>query len=164
MTKRRALWLVPLLLTVHNAEEALFIHRVLPLSAEHFPAPLRGWMPTVTPPQFLIALSVATVLPYVVALLCGREGERRRWVFLLVALQATMALNVLSHVGAAVMLGGYSPGLVTALAINVPFSVYLLHRAIRERWVASGWSLLAAAVVIHGPVLLGVMALAGWAA
>ena len=25
MTKRRALWLVPLLLTVHNAEEALFI-------------------------------------------------------------------------------------------------------------------------------------------
>jgi hypothetical protein len=103
---------VPLLLTVHNAAEGLFMHRVL------------------------------------------------------LALQATMALNVLSHVGSTVMLGGYAPGVVTALAVNLPFSVYLLRRAAREHWVRPrDWPALgAAAVVIHGPVLLGVMGLAGWVA
>ena len=72
-------------------------------------------------------------------------------------------LDALSHVGATVILGGYAPGTVTALAIHLPFSVSLLRRAAREHWVRPrDWPALgAAAVVLHGPVLLGVMVLAG---
>jgi hypothetical protein len=166
MTKSRALWLVPLLLTVHNAEEGLFMHRVLPLSPERFPAPLRDQVPAMTLPRFLIALGVVTVLPYLVALWGDLERERGPATYLLLAVQATMALNVLSHVGSTVMLGGYAPGVVTALLINLPFSVYLLRRAAREHWVRPrDWLALgAAAVVIHGPLLLGLMVLAGWVA
>lgn len=127
------------------------------------PEPLRGLLPTVTLPQFLLALGLVTVLPYAVALWEDLERERGPATWLLLGLQVTMAFNVLSHVGAAVRLGGYAPGVVTAELIYVPFSVSLLCRAAREQWVRPrDWAgLVVAARVIHGPVLLGLMALSG---
>ncbi|NMO17088.1 HXXEE domain-containing protein [Pyxidicoccus fallax] len=163
MTKSHALWLVPLLLTVHNTEEALWMHRVLPLAPERIPAPMRSLLPTVTLPQFLLVLGLVTVLPYCVARWGDLERERGPATYALLTLQVTMALNVLSHVGTAVTLGGYAPGLVTALLVNVPFSAYLFRRAARARWVRPrDWvGMVAVALVLHGPVLLGLMALAG---
>jgi hypothetical protein len=82
------------------------------------------------------------------------------WLLLLV--RATVLLNVLWHVSAAmVVFDGYSPGLVTALLINLPFSVYLLGRAARERWVSRGamWALLPGALLMHGPLLSGLLLL-----
>ena len=50
-----------------------------------------------------------------------------------------MLLNVLWHVAtAALVFNGYAPGLLTAILINLPFSVYLLRRAASERWVSRG--------------------------
>lgn len=46
---------------------------------------------------------------------------------------ATLLLNVAWHVTAALMLfGGYAPGLVTAVALNLPLSVLVLRRAAAE--------------------------------
>ena len=60
----------------------------------------------------------------------------RRWrgaATALVALQAVMAVNVLTHVAGAVLLGGYAPGLVTAVLVEAPVSVILFRRLRRER-------------------------------
>jgi hypothetical protein len=78
MTKSRARWLVPLLLTVHNAEEGLFMHRVLPLPPERFPALVRGLVPAMTLPRFLVALAIVTVLPWLVALWGSASAAARR--------------------------------------------------------------------------------------
>jgi hypothetical protein len=54
-----------------------------------------------------------------------------------------------------VLFRGYAPGLVTALLLNLPFSLYLLRRAARERWLDRGalWTLAPAALLVHGPML-----------
>ena len=77
-----------------------------------------------------------------------------------------MLLNVATHISAAVfVLRGYSPGLVTALALNLPYSLHVLSRAVRERWLSRAGlvSLLPAALVVHGPLLVGMIMLAGLA-
>jgi hypothetical protein len=145
--RRIALLGVPLLLTLHNAEEALTISRTLPAVAARVPA-LAGALPTAA--EMRVALVVATVVPWLVWLL-GRES--RVGMRLLLLLQCIVLVNVAWHGVAAIVLRGYAPGLATALALNLPFSTYLLRRALREGWVTRrGLSaLLAAALLIHGP-------------
>ena len=82
------------------------------------------------------------------------------WLVLLI--QTTVLLNVVWHVAAAVVLfGGYAPGVATAVLLNLPFSIYLLRRAGRQRWLGPRalWALLPAAIVLHGPLLATLLVL-----
>ncbi|MFL5381186.1 MAG: HXXEE domain-containing protein [Longimicrobiaceae bacterium] len=157
LSRRAALLGVPVLMTLHNAEEALFIPRTLPEIATRLPASLAGALPSAQ--QMHVALAVATVVPWLVWLL-GRES--RVGTRLLLLLQCVVLVNVAWHVAAAVMLGGYAPGLATALALNLPFSIYLLRRAVSEQWVTRRAlaGLLALALFIHGPAVALMMLIA----
>lgn len=64
---------------------------------------------------------------------------------------------------ALVVLRGYGPGVASALAINLPFSIYMFRRVVREEWASRGalLALTPAAIVVHGPLLFGAIALAG---
>lgn len=162
--RRRLLWLVPLLLTLHNVEEALFMEGFLARLASALPAFLSGVLPTITYGQFLAALGVVTAVPWLFA--ASGPLERRSRAFLLVlGTQMVVLLNVVSHAAAAVWLRFYVPGLATALLVNLPFSVYLFRRALAGSWVRPrdlAWLFLAA-LLVHGPGLIGLMVLAGWA-
>ena len=61
-----------------------------------------------------------------------------------------------SHTITAAIFGSYVPGLVTALAVNLPFCAYVLHRAWHERWYGPRTLALLAplAVLVHGPALV----------
>lgn len=76
-------------------------------------------------------------------------------VSLSVAIAAVMFLNVfVPHVPAALLLGGYSPGVATAVLVNLPVSVYFLRRSAREGYLRSGeFAGLAAAAL--GVLLIG---------
>lgn len=157
--RRYLLWLVPLLLTLHNLEEAVFMKGFLDRFAARIPI-----LPTVTYGQFLLALAVVTLAPYAFAA-SGPLERRSRAFFLTLGTQMVVLLNVLSHVATAIYVRGYEPGLVTALLVNLPFSVFLFRRAWRGSWVTfrdMAW-LLVAALLVHGPGLIGLMVLAGWA-
>ena len=87
----------------------------------------------------MLAVSIATAVPYLVVLLSntGREGGGGgAGVTLLVCIQAMMLVNVFAHLSLAAMMGGYAPGVVTAVAVELPFSIFMLRRAARERWVS----------------------------
>lgn len=159
--ERGMLIAVPVLLTVHNLEELLAMPRVLPSVAARMPDAVPGILPAVTLPAFAAALAVATVLPWIVALFAA--AGRRTALYLLLAVQATMLVNVASHVASAALLGGYAPGLATALALNLPFGILLLARARRERWIGRrAWNLLfPLALAVHGPVLIGLLWIGG---
>ena len=158
---RRVLWAVPILLALHNAEEALTMPRYLPLVRPHLPSSLRppAGMPT---PAIFGVLAVVTLLPLGLAVWADRRpsASGARWGVALV--EVVLALNAAWHVAAALTLGGYAPGLVTAVLVNLPFSVYFIRRAAREGWLSPRalWATVPAAVVIHGPGLLGLLALA----
>jgi Protein of unknown function with HXXEE motif len=159
-SRLRVLWLVPVLMALHNAEEALFFPRYLPLVLARLPDSWRALAGPLTLGQVWTALVLVTLLPVALAGWASVRPESRTPVWLLLLIQATLLLNVLWHTSAAVLVfDGYAPGLVTALLLNLPFSVYLLRRAAREQWVPRPalWALFPGALLMHGPILSGVL-------
>jgi hypothetical protein len=133
MSKKTLLWLVPILTTVHNLEEAVF----MPMVLARRNSALQWLLPEITYGQFLLALFTVTAIPYLIAWFACREQERAGvGMFLLLSVQFMMLVNVLAHVVLALLMSGYAHGLVTAVAINLPFSIYLLRRALKERWMS----------------------------
>jgi hypothetical protein len=160
--RRRLLWLVPLLLTLHGLEEAVFMPGFLERLAGRMPSFLSGLLPELTLPQLLAALALITVAPYLFAA-SGPLERRSRAFFLVLGTQMLVLVNVAAHLAGAVWMRGYVPGLVTALLVNLPFSIYLFRRALRGGWVRSremAWLALAA-LLVHGPGLIGLLVLAG---
>jgi hypothetical protein len=157
---RRVLWCVPALLALHNLEEAVALRAMLPGLPARAPAAARPLLASISYGAYLWALAAATLLPAAVAAWAAwRPGPRAEWA--VAALQATVALNVFSHLGGAAALGGYAPGLATALAVNAPFSVYFFRHAAREQWLGPRalWATLPAALLAHGPGVWGLLAL-----
>ena len=160
MSPRRVLWLVPVLLAVHNAEEALFFPRYLPFVLARLPA---GWQAVAAPltsGQVWSALAVVTGVAFAVAWWAHLRPDSRTALWLLLLIQSAVLLNALWHLAIAVVLfGGYAPGLVTALVLNLPFSLYLLRRAVREQWLSrpARWALVPGAILLHGPLLAALL-------
>jgi len=158
------LWLIPALVAVHNLEEALTFRRALPAVRERAPAFARAIVERVTYPQLLAALALATLVPLAVVLWAQARPGSRAALWAALTLQAVMALNAVSHAAASLfVMRGYSPGVATALLLNLPFSIYLFRRAARERWLGRRALLatLPAALVVHGPGLAALILLAG---
>ncbi|HEX6036497.1 HXXEE domain-containing protein [Longimicrobium sp.] len=154
---RALLLAVPALLTLHNAEEWLAMPRALPMAAERMPDAARAVLPAVTLPMFGAALAVATGVPWIIARMAIRGGHTAT--YLLLVVQATVLVNVASHLASAAVLRGYAPGLATALALNLPFGILLLRTARRDAWTGRrAWRmLLPLALVAHGPVLVALL-------
>src|SRR5262249_26527761 len=127
------------------------------------PGPLSGLLPPITYKQFLLALLIVTALPYMIACFANLECKRGVGVNLLLCLQVVMLINVFAHAGMAGMMGGDVPGVVTALGINLPFSIYLLRRAIIEEWASRRALALLGPIglVLHGLGLPGIIILSG---
>jgi hypothetical protein len=73
-------------------------------------------------------------------------------------------VNVIAHVfSAVVVFHGFASGLATALTINAPFAIYCFRRARREQWLSPGAlrETIPASLILHGPILLGGLWLAG---
>jgi hypothetical protein len=140
--------LIGVSLLLHNTEEWLTFPEFLGSSR------LPAWLP---PPSLLmnprnlhIALLMATVLPLVViAWAVLRPGKK-----LLVAalfLESVLLVNAGWHMLAALVIGSYSPGVITAVVINLPFGIYVLRRAVREHWIGTraAWQMIGLAAVLH---------------
>jgi hypothetical protein len=161
---RAILWMIPALLALHDAEEALTFPRALPTVRERLPAALVPLAARVDTDSLLTALAVATVVPLAIVAWTRWRPDSRVALWAALAVQATMLLNVLSHVvAAAALFRGYAPGLVTAVALELPFSLVLFRRVGRERWLPRGalLALVPAALVIHGPLLVGLLRVSG---
>lgn len=164
VSNRLLLWLVPALLTLHNFEEYLTMPPVMAELPSRIPAGVpMGILPF--PPsgaEFMLALGIVTLLPYLFAAMAhfGRSPRTRRTGAMLMAgTVAVMLLNVLSHLGSAVLLRGYAPGIVTSLAVNLPFSLLFFSAALRQGWLERRnlrWLALGA-VIAHGPGLFALM-------
>lgn len=157
MSRHAIVWLIPVLLTLHNAEEALACHAYMPRLQTLLPEPLARLASALPCSALLRALVIISALAFAIAAIAALITSRRA-LWALLVLEAAVGINVVAHmVSAIVVFHGYGPGLATALLVNAPFAVYCFRRAQREQWL-SGSALRAtvpAAVVLHGPVLLG---------
>lgn len=163
MTRRWAILLLPLVLALHNLEEAAFFRRYAPRVLGQLPAAVRAWIGPLGLREMGVALVLATVIPLGFSVWAAARPGSRTALWLVLATWATLLLNVAWHVAAALVLfGGYAPGLATALALNLPLSVWTLRRAAAEQWLSRKalWALAPGAVALHllgtlGLILLG---------
>jgi hypothetical protein len=126
-------WLFPIVVTLHNGEEAIWMPGWDLRHAARLPLHPPGAI------KIRIALLVLTVAAFAVTYLSSRKGPGSLWAYLLFGSIVTMLLNVfVPHVPAALIFRGYAPGVVTAVLINLPLMGYLALRAVRERWVRGG--------------------------
>lgn len=157
MNRRAVVWLVPVLLTVHNAEEAIAFRSYLPTLPTLLPAPLASLAARLPYVALLEALIILSALVFVLAFAVDARPRSRSLFWLLMAVEAAIGLNALAHVlSAAFVFRGYGPGIVTALGLDLPFAVYCFIRAYHERWLSpvALCATVPAAFVLHGPVLL----------
>jgi hypothetical protein len=145
--------------TLHSVEEAIAFRAYLPsMSSLPLPELLASVAANLSYPVILAALTFVTALALVVAAAVAWWPQSPRTLWGLLTLEAVMGLNAIVHVvSAVVVFRGYSPGLATAIVINAPFAIYCFGRAHRERWVspAALRATVPAALVLHGPILIG---------
>jgi hypothetical protein len=164
LRRKTVLWMVPFLFLLHNCEEALTMRATLEEVRSGMPRFLRVFLPPVTYEQFLVSLVLLTALVFCVAWFGNLERDRSWGSYALVGVQMVLLLNVLAHGMTLAVVGGYTAGSITSLLVNLPFSLYLLGRALREGWVVRGAFLvmIPLAFVVHTPILFGVLFLSGY--
>lgn len=121
---------------LHNLEEAI-AYRVMHgeiqavLAARDIP----WWSPS--PGQFSLVLALLTLAIAGLVVWAARGETALGKVQALRILAAVMLINIAApHVPAALMLGGYAPGLLSALAVNLPVglaALWLLRREPQSR-------------------------------
>lgn len=149
---------MPILLTLHNVEEGIAFRSYLPKISALLPAPFDSFAARLPYATLVQTLAILSILVFALAFAVDIRPRSRNLLWLLLAVEAAIGLNGIAHMlSAAFMFNGYTPGLITALTLNVPFAVYCFIRSNRERWLSpiALRATLPAALVLHGPVLLG---------
>jgi Protein of unknown function with HXXEE motif len=122
----RLLWLVPFFFMIHNMEEAPFMEgwsKRLPLKVH----------PVASTKQFVIAVTFLTLSGFLLTFLGVKIWGQSGGYLLVMGIQMTLAFNAfVPHLFATIRFRLYSPGVISALAITLPFSFYLFSRALTE--------------------------------
>lgn len=133
------LWLVPVFFMLHNLEEAPFMEKW----SKRLPIKI---LPPVSTKQFVIAVTLLTLLGFLLAFLGITQISQPIGYLLVLEIQMALGFNaILPHLLTTLRFREYSPGVVTAVLINLPFSVYLFQRGLREGILGSEqvWAMLA---------------------
>lgn len=161
--RANVVWAVPFLLALHNGEEALTFPAYLAGMRESAPLFMRRFAGDASAGDLYGALLVITVIPALVSLWSWLRPQSRIALWCVLLVQATVFLNVFPHLWSALTIfHGYGPGVLTALALNLPFSIYLFRRGCAEKWLSRREALwlIPGAIVVHGPGLIAAFALA----
>jgi Protein of unknown function with HXXEE motif len=144
-------WLFPIVVTLHNAEEAIWFPDWTNRAGR--------WHAPVTPGVFRFAVAVFTVLAFGVTWLSATSGKQTVWTYLTFGYMVAVLANVLiPHLVVSVVMRRYMPGLATGVALNLPTLSLLVFLAVKEGYV-SGWEAAAYSVIVISIGLLSIPAL-----
>lgn len=151
---------VPIAFLVHNAEEAITIPAALPIAQAKLASVISPALQLPSAAQYYGMLLTITLAAFAVWL---TAYWKESLCYALIVLQATLAVNVVNHIGGAIVLRGYSPGLITSVTVEAAVSALVFSRLRRENWLSqTQWLLLPAlALLLHGPVMFGGLWLIG---
>jgi hypothetical protein len=122
----RLLWFVPIFLALHNLEEAPFMERW----SKRLPMKLPM---TITTRQFVIAVTFLTLGGFLLSYIALEYLANQTGYWIVLGIQAAMLFNAfIPHMAMTIRFRMYSPGVITAVLIMLPFSFYLFRRAFAE--------------------------------
>ena len=141
LTFTQLLWGVPILLAIHNLEEAPFMEKW----SRELPLPIH---PIVSTRQFIAAVTLLTVAGFAVTYFGIADIKQPIGMWAVFEIQMIMLVNaIVPHLASTLRFRRYSPGIFTAIFLNFPFSIYLFQRAMQEGMLSWNlfWILLAVA-------------------
>lgn len=121
---RKLLWLLPVGVVVHNIEEYIAFGRFI---TKH---PI-----SIIPEQFLTAQIIATLSIFILYGIGWRKAKINLLFFLILASIPAVIANSLIHVGQAIIFVDYTPGLISAVFLQLPIAIFLMRKAIKERYI-----------------------------
>jgi len=132
----RTLWLLPVIFAVHDAEELVTMPRWLTshrLELEQIAAlnPLLEKMVhslALTTPQVAIAIGFLLFVFLVVTAGAARSPRRGFWIYAYASLLGVLFLHVFTHVGQALLVRGYAPGVIGAVVVIIPGAIFIYRR------------------------------------
>ena len=124
---RILLWLVPAFFMLHNMEEIPSMEgwsRRLPLKIH----------PTVSTQQFVVAVTFLTLAGFLLTYASLAWLPTSIGYLIILGMQAVILVNAfIPHFVTTIRFRLYSPGVMTAMLITLPFSIYLFQRAFAEQ-------------------------------
>ena len=140
------IWLLPIAITLHNLEEAIWLPG---WSRER----AGRWHQSVGPQSFRIAVSVLTLIAFLLAVWTHIRGSGSLGHYLLLAYALGQGLNVfVPHVFATIATRTYMPGLLSGILFVLPAANVLLFRAFVVGHLEIGRFLIVAVIFI--PIML----------
>jgi hypothetical protein len=130
------IWLGPVAFVVHDAEEVFVLERWLRRHAEELPSIVSRVFGALTTRQFAVGVAVLA-LGYALASAHGARALRlgsRPWPYLIVT--GAFVGNAITHVLQSALFRGYTPGVVTAVLVSLPYG-WLAGRALLEDGVVT---------------------------
>ncbi len=122
----RAQWLFPIAVSLHNLEESIWMPAFWQAHDIHF------WPSAAL---FRTVAAALALLAFLITFWSVRSGKRSAGTYAFALFALILALNAFWHLGVTLWFRGYTPGVATALALNLPVTLYLLWRAIREEFI-----------------------------
>ncbi|NNF99412.1 MAG: HXXEE domain-containing protein [Desulfobacteraceae bacterium] len=141
------IWLFCIAITLHNLEEAIWLPGWSNVS-KRFHRP-------VDKVEFRFAVAVLTLMAYVIAFFSMTGGKGGIGAYLICGYALAMLLNVVfPHIPATLILRRYAPGTATAMLLNLPVSLMLLHKGIEEGFIEKGIFIYTGPLCVAGILLI----------
>ncbi len=132
----RMLWLLPIIFIIHDGEELLTmpswvashqpeIARLAKLSEAT--AKMVRSLPTTTT-QTAVAIGFILLLFVVVTAGASISCRRGFWLYAYASLLGVLFLHVFTHIAQAILVGGYVPGVIGAVAAIIPGALFIYKR------------------------------------
>ncbi len=149
------IWAFPILLFLHDAEE-IFTMEQFTHTRHFYPEFVQS-----TTAQFSISIAMIWVLTLCISYFATQSPQSTIAVWLFGLMVAVRFVNVFSHIGSTLLLREYTPGVITAVFIALPCSLYALRRLFQLHWLS--WNrlaqLLALGIILMVPLVLVLLAL-----
>jgi hypothetical protein len=151
------IWSFPLVFLVHDIEEILTIERYASGAFSMFPAP------GLSLSAIEFSVSVALIFTGCVAIsyFASREPRHASGAMLFALGVSGLFVNVLTHAGLSLLTIGYSPGVITAVLLVLPYCVLAIYRVMADGLVTRAGiirSAAAAAILILPAIILALTA------
>lgn len=152
------LWLFPILFMFHDFEEILFVEswnaKYGEQIKEDIPPYMRRMYSTMTR-MTTRNFAVDVLFVYILVVMVTCIAVFFSFYLLYLAVVAVFFIHVFTHLGQSIFLKKYTPGVVTAVLIALPYSLYTYYRLLDNGIITRvdiGWSLLMVLVLLP-PIL-----------
>jgi hypothetical protein len=137
---RTILWLLPIIFLIHDSEELLTMpswianhHNELTqiASINKSIAEIIHSLPT-TVPQIAIAITLILLLFIVITAGAFFSKGKGFWFYAYMCLLGVLFLHVFTHLAQTIIFAGYTPGVVAAIIVIIPGSLYIYNQLFKS--------------------------------